>query len=166
MFKNIVSTIKNVIPTVVEGSHKINELDPSTRLYSLGMTIMALSLFFVTPALAADTGFVKGFESNSSTFLSKIFGFEASQKPQDVFPGPLGIVAYAISMILAFVGLIFLILTIYGGIQWMTAQGNEEQVTKAQKIIKDSIIGLAVVLFAYLITYTIISRFLGVASGD
>ena len=47
----------------------------------------------------------------------------------------------------------------------MTAQGNEEQVTKARKIITDSVIGLAVVLFAYLITYTIISRFLGVAGG-
>ncbi|MBI4811909.1 hypothetical protein HY798_00435, partial [Candidatus Falkowbacteria bacterium] len=32
---------------------------------------------------------------------------------------------------LAFIGILFFILMIYGGILWMTAQGNEQQVTKA-----------------------------------
>ena len=53
-----------------------------------------------------NDGFIKGFESNSSTFLEKIFGYAVGTKPEAVF-SPLGTVAYAIAMTLAFVGLIF-----------------------------------------------------------
>src|SRR6056297_205117 len=36
---------------------------------------------------------------------------------------------------LSFVGVLFLLLMIYGGILWMTARGNEEQVGKAKNLI-------------------------------
>ena len=129
------------------------------------MLCVLCSVAVALPALAAE-GFSKKFDTNASTFLGKIFGFDGSTTDaMTKFPGPLGIISYVITIVLAFVGTIFLILIIYGGIQWMTAQGNEEKVTKAQTIIKDSVIGLAVVLFAYLITYTIVSRFLSVSGG-
>jgi len=50
------------------------------------------------------------------------------------------------------IGMIFLVLTIYAGFLWMTAGGNEESVTKAQDILKQSVIGLIIVLSAYGIT--------------
>lgn len=53
---------------------------------------------------------------------------------------------------LSLLGTIFLILMVYAGILWMTAQGNDEKVTKAKDIIKAAIIGLVVVLSAYAIT--------------
>ena len=53
---------------------------------------------------------------------------------------------------LAFVGILFFILMIYGGILWMTAQGNDQQVTKAKDLIIAAIIGLIIVLSAYAIT--------------
>jgi len=57
-----------------------------------------------------------------------------------------------IKTILSLVGTIFLILMVYAGILWMTAQGNNEKVEKAQGIIKMAIIGLIVVMSAYAIT--------------
>ncbi len=57
-----------------------------------------------------------------------------------------------IKVALSLVGTVFLVLTIYAGILWMTAQGNEEQVTKAQGIIKTATIGLMVVIGAYGLT--------------
>ncbi len=57
-----------------------------------------------------------------------------------------------IKVALSLVGTIFLILTIYAGILWMTAQGNEEAVEKAQGIIKTATIGLILVIAAYGIT--------------
>ncbi|MFA6424321.1 MAG: hypothetical protein WCV83_03380 [Candidatus Magasanikbacteria bacterium] len=57
-----------------------------------------------------------------------------------------------ITAVLSLVGTIFLVLTVYAGILWMTAQGNEEQVTKAKGIISQTIIGLAITLMAYAIT--------------
>ena len=43
-------------------------------------------------------------------------------------------------------GVIFIILAIYGGYLWMTASGNEEQVKKAKSVITQAIIGISVTL--------------------
>lgn len=57
-----------------------------------------------------------------------------------------------VGAVLAFVGILFFILMIYAGILWMTARGNEEQVTKAKNLITAAIIGLIIVMSAYAIT--------------
>ena len=58
-----------------------------------------------------------------------------------------------IRAVIAFVGVFFLLLTIYGGLIWMFSRGNEQEVEKAKKILQNAIIGLIVVLLAYGITY-------------
>lgn len=63
------------------------------------------------------------------------------------------LIATIIKVILGFLAVIFLVLTIVAGFRWMTAGGNEEQVKKAVGTIKNSIIGLVIVLAAYAITY-------------
>ncbi|MEA3463467.1 MAG: pilin [Patescibacteria group bacterium] len=65
------------------------------------------------------------------------------------------IIGKVISIILAFLGVLFLILMIYGGYIWMMARGNEQEVEKAKNIIKNALIGLVVVLSAWAITYFI-----------
>ena len=60
---------------------------------------------------------------------------------------------------LSFLGVIFLLLMIYGGILWMTARGNEKNVEQAKSIIFDAIIGLVIVAAAYAITYFVTSIF-------
>jgi len=67
-------------------------------------------------------------------------------------------IAMIVKAALSLVGTIFLIFTIYAGILWMTAQGNEEQVGKATGIIKASVIGLFIVMSAYAITVFVTSR--------
>lgn len=74
-------------------------------------------------------------------------GYGGKQNP-DV-PGMIGT---AIGAVLAFVGTIFFILMIYGGILWMTSVGNEEQVKKARGVLVAAVIGLIIVLSAYAIT--------------
>ena len=58
---------------------------------------------------------------------------------------------------LSLLGIIFLILLIYAGYLWMTAAGNEQQVSKAQSMITTAIIGLVIVLSAYSISYFVLS---------
>jgi hypothetical protein len=65
-----------------------------------------------------------------------------------------------IGVVLSFIGIIFLGLMIYGGIIWMTAQGNEQQVTKAKDLITSSIIGIVIVFAAYAITVFIGQKFI------
>lgn len=57
-----------------------------------------------------------------------------------------------IGTILSFVGVLFLMLMIYAGVMWMTAQGNDQQVTKAKDLLINSIIGLIIIFAAYAIT--------------
>lgn len=59
---------------------------------------------------------------------------------------------------LSLVGTIFLVLTIYAGILWMTASGNEEKVTKAKNIIVAAVIGLVITMAAYAITSFVTGR--------
>lgn len=67
-------------------------------------------------------------------------------------------VASIIQTFLSLLGVLFLGLMIYGGILWMTARGNQAQVDKARDLITAAIIGLAIVVGAYVITYFVIER--------
>ena len=66
--------------------------------------------------------------------------------------GPAVIIGKIVGAALAFIGILFFILMIYGGFLWMTARGNEENVTKAKELIIAAVIGLVIVLAAYAIT--------------
>ncbi len=63
-----------------------------------------------------------------------------------------------IQIVLSFLGVIFVILIIYGGFMWMTAGGKEQQVESAKKIITNSVIGIAIVMLAYAITWFVLFK--------
>ena len=50
------------------------------------------------------------------------------------------------------IGIIFFVLMVYAGFLWMTAGGNETQVTKARTILTNSLIGTIIVVIAYAVT--------------
>jgi len=63
------------------------------------------------------------------------------------------VIAMLIKGSLSVLGLIFIILMILAGFRWMNSGGNEETIKKAQQTIKNSLIGLIIVLAAWSITY-------------
>jgi len=69
-----------------------------------------------------------------------------------------------IGVVLSFLGIIFFVQTIYAGFLWMTAGGNEEQITNAKKKFINGTIGVGIVLAAYIITYFVMAK-LGGATG-
>ena len=71
--------------------------------------------------------------------------------------GPEEVVGLVISTVLGFLGIIFVVLMVYGGVLWMTAGGNDQEVEKAQKIIKRTAIGLFLVVISYGLSWFIIS---------
>ena len=58
---------------------------------------------------------------------------------------------------LLLLGVIFFALTVYAGILYLTAGGNEEQVKKSTTILKGAVIGLLIVIFAGAITQFVTS---------
>lgn len=57
-----------------------------------------------------------------------------------------------IKTFLGLAGSFGLLAFVWGGIMWMTAGGEKGRLEKAQKIIKNAVIGIVIIVFAYLIT--------------
>lgn len=62
----------------------------------------------------------------------------------------------AFNIIIVIAGIIFVILFLIGGIQYLTAAGNEDNTKKARQLILDAIIGLVIVVAAWAVgTYVL-----------
>jgi ABC-type multidrug transport system permease subunit len=76
------------------------------------------------------------------------------------------IIGSIIKTVLSLLGIVFLVLMIFSGYQWMTAGGNEDQVTQAKSRIKNAIIGVVVVIMAYAITAFVFKSLPGGSSSQ
>ncbi len=85
-------------------------------------------------------------------------GFERSTKVGDI-------VAAIIKAALSLLGIIFIILIIIAGYNWMTAGGDEEKIRKAKDTLKRAIIGLLIIVTAYAITVFIFENLPGGGGG-
>ena len=121
------------------------------------LTIIFLNVIFVTPIIveAADSKVEKLFNSSLEKTAAETGHLETKISEAGAF----GAVSLVISIALSLLGVIFLILTIYGGFIWMNSRGNDQDVEKAKTIIRNSIIGLLIVVVAYAIT-----EFIGILS--
>ena len=68
------------------------------------------------------------------------------------------IVGQVIKVILAILGVVFLIIVVYAGILWLTAAGEVEDVQKAKRMLSQGVIGLFITLAAYAITYFVVEN--------
>jgi len=73
-------------------------------------------------------------------------------------PDPRSIVGGIINVVLSTMGIVFLSLVVFAGYMRMTARGEEDRLTKSNKTMIGAVIGLAVVLLAYLITNFVVPR--------
>lgn len=121
-----------------------NKVAAYMRFSLSGLTAMFLCIsapFFVF----AQSPIQKGFEDTSAAA-----GFKKDLTPE-AFVG--GLVQGA----LAILGVVFLILIVYGGVQWMVAEGDPGKLAKARGLIFHAIVGLIIVFAAYAITTFVIN---------
>lgn len=85
---------------------------------------------------------------------AKEVGREAGYKTEsvDIF----SVVVEGIRMILSVLGVIFIVLVIYSGFNWMTAGGSDEKIAKSKKVLKNSAFGLIIILGAYSISFFVV----------
>ena len=84
--------------------------------------------------------------------LGQASGYETSGISQTTISS---IAGTAVSVFLSILGIIFIVLMLYGGYLWMMARGNEEQLTKAKELIQAAVIGLIITVSAYAISFFI-----------
>lgn len=117
-------------------------------------------LSFVRPATVAAQSSIQ--QEDAFNQLNAAAGQQGAGLGERTDPRTL--VARFIRIGLSLLGTIFLCLTVYAGFLWMTAGGNEEQAGKARRLLYDAVIGLAIVLAAYSLTY-FVSRLLVSSTG-
>jgi hypothetical protein len=62
---------------------------------------------------------------------------------------PRVIAASVVNIMLGFLGIIAVLIILFGGFKWMTAGGNEDAIDQAKKMMTAGVIGLVIVLAAF-----------------
>src|SRR3989344_8678639 len=123
----------------------------------IAICILSLSLLFiflnVNQASAALPGKFGGFLQQAGTAGT----YNTSDQGQAGYINPL--IGTVINTIVSFIGLIFLALVVFSGIQWMTSGGNEETISKAKKRVINSTIGVGLTLAAFVVTNLVYNYF-------
>ncbi|MEK7183649.1 MAG: hypothetical protein AAB776_03390 [Patescibacteria group bacterium] len=68
---------------------------------------------------------------------------------------------YIIKPVIGLTGLMFLVLTVYAGMMWMTSGGDAKRVEKAKSILVASVTGAVIIASAYVIVNTVIGALAG-----
>jgi len=66
------------------------------------------------------------------------------------------LVVEVIKIILSFIGLIMTVVIIWAGFRWMTAGGDEKKVETAKSQLTAAVIGIIIILAAWMITYFVV----------
>lgn len=136
--------------------HRKNNAKITIKLFLVLFLLTIFSASFVVPALAStmpgpstsqpSTGLGNAFKTDLGSPLDAAAvqggGFNTSVTFEII-------VSTVLTMVLGFMGAIFLVLAIYAGYNWMMAGGNEERVEKSKQTLTNAIIGIIVVLGAY-----------------
>ena len=111
-------------------------------------TLAMLFAMTVMPALALETGLDYGTFTGLGT--------------KDLREGAMTIV----NVLLGFLGILAIVIILWGGFRWLTSGGNEEKVSEAKKIITAGIIGLVIIFTAYAIAQFVVSQLIRATTGD
>jgi len=115
-------------------------------------SILTLSLLPATSCLADES--ITGVMRRALNFSN----LPGSGDDVDAEVKTTAIVGKIINAFLSIFAVLFFLLMVYDGYKWLAAMGREEEVTKAKDVIRSAIIGLAIVMSAYAISWFVVSR--------
>ncbi|MDP3245192.1 MAG: hypothetical protein Q8M83_06080 [bacterium] len=110
--------------------------------FSFFFVVLTVVLLFASVALAQDIA-PPGFEQTVNLSKTSV----------------ILIIARIINVALSFLGIVAVLLILYGGFLWMTSAGNEEKIAQAKKLLIDAGIGLFIILSSFVLAQFIFSKF-------
>jgi hypothetical protein len=113
--------------------------------------IWAVSLVAVPTLVGAQTD-IFGVNYGASTGLGQ-------QDPRET-------VANIIQIALSFLGIVAVVIVLWGGVLWMTAAGNDDKVAQAKKVLFSGLIGLIIILSAYAITQFVVNQLVSATGSN
>lgn len=124
---------------------------PCSRWIAATVVVLAASGFALAAApaaLALETGLGFGTATGLSTQDIRIT------------------VAKIIRAFIGILGLVALVIVLYGGFLWMTSGGDEEKIAKGKKVLGNGVIGLVIILLSVGIVQFVISRLTSALYGQ
>jgi lysylphosphatidylglycerol synthetase-like protein (DUF2156 family) len=113
------------------------------------LNILLLTLILIVPGLVfATTATLKDSPTGRLEDAATTYGPFTTTADSNTLASTLGII---INVALSILGVIFIVIIILAGYQWMMAQGNEQAVTKAKDSMTRAVIGLIIVISSYAI---------------
>ena len=105
---------------------------------------------FVGPLQATGASSTSNPNGGSNAFLSRLplVGGAYKTANQDTI---FSVVSVGVNLFLGLLGVIFVILIIYAGFQYMMASGDDKKITTAKDMIWSAIIGIIIIIGAYAI---------------
>ena len=139
----------------------------SRRIWLKGMIILGLSLLLIlifSPIVNAAGDPAEDTEDvTTQKPASETLNFDPSQNYvygnllQLGNNNPVLVTFRLIFYTLSLLGLAFLVILIYAGFIWILAQGNQEKIEKAKKLIQRGVIGFVIIMSSLAISYALFS---------
>jgi hypothetical protein len=118
-----------------------------------GLAILfILSLGLQEKVLASSYSFVN---DSGLTATGNSAGYQTTVQAPEQYVGLI------LNIVFSLVGMLFLGLVVYSGINWMLADGNSAKIDTAKDTLLHSAVGLIIVIAAYAITYFVLNYFTG-----
>lgn len=115
-----------------------------TIAFCIVLVVSALPLFVAEAQIPGDVG-------TQLNAAARGAGTETQGAPLEV------IVARIINATFSLIGVVLVSFVVWAGWLWMTAAGESEKIEQAQKILRNAVIGLIIVLSAYGISRFVIT---------
>lgn len=124
----------------------------------VGVVYLGVSLILMSSVAGAqgaqDGGAISGIDSARGTGV-----------PTNLVDGDGSIVSRVINIFLYIVGVVSVIMLIYGGFRYVISGGQKEAITSAKNTILYAIVGLLIAIFAYAIIRFVLGAALGLDGG-
>ena len=107
------------------------------------LVIFTMAAFLLAPAIA---------------LAAPDFGFNYAENLGLGNADPRDAAVTLIQVVMTFLGIIAVVIILYGGFTWLTAAGSEDKIATARKMIIAGVIGLIIILSAWAITTFVINQ--------
>ncbi len=129
-------------------------------LKKIGFSILGM---VATLVLAVSVSGLLGGDSASAVSLQEGINQSQGAGTPDSLDGDEGIVTTVINIILYVVGIISVVMIIFGGIKYATSAGDTAKVTSAKNTLVYAVVGLLVAVFAFALVNWVLK---GVGAGE
>lgn len=135
----------------------------STSSRAIASTVRQATIVLALIALALTIGHFLGIDTAQAALI------QPTDNPSNISEATGGatsarsLVLTMVNWVLAFLGLVAVIMVIFGGFLYVTAAGKEDQAGKGKKVIMYAIVGIAIILLSFAIINTVLA---GLGTGN